>query len=206
MADKAQFARRELLQCLGAAAAVAGIGTRAAAEPQSAEEERLQVPLDHGNPALGRIELAYQWGAPYRPGRPTVLLVADAQQFYLRPGAAADLQAKLFGPALNVLALFGRAASSQLKDYVRPAGHTDWARSARVLNVHQWIGDLKAVADQLELAPDRLALYGRSGGADLVLRFLVVHPHRASWAYVQAAVTHDLAARWGSAPTSFGLS
>ncbi len=202
LTNRSRLARRDLLKGLAIAAAAAGIPTRAVAVPLGTSRS-VKVPLDHGAPALGEAELSYEWGAPYRPDRPTVLLVADAQQFYLRPGAAADLQSKLFGPALNVLALFGRASSPQVKAFVRPGGGTDWARASRVLNIHQWVADIRAVADALDLRPDRLALYGRSGGADLVLRFLATHPGRAGKAYVQAAVTHDLAARWGVSADRF---
>ncbi len=197
------FDRRELLQGLAAAAALSGVVVPAAATSSSADPQTVRVPLDHRDPAAGAVELAYEWGAPYRPDRATVLLVADAQQFYLRPGAAADLQSKLFGPQVNVLALFGRAASPQVQAFVRPGAATDWARASRVLNVHQWIADLRLVADSLELRPEKFALYGRSGGADLVLRFLATHPRRAFRAYVQAAVTHDLAVRWGVSADRF---
>ena len=195
----AAVSRREVLAYGLCAAATIACPSRSAA----ASGNSISVPLDHENPRSPRIALGYEWGAPHRPDRRTVLLVADAQQFYLRPGAAADLQAKLFGNRLNVLALFGRVNSPELLNYARPRDAIDWSRAARVLNVHQWIADLKAVADALNLSPEKLTLYGRSGGADMVLRFVATHPTRVARAYVQAAVTHDLAARWGVSADHF---
>ena len=198
------FERREILGAFtaGAMASVV-IPAGVIAALASGSGRRVSVPLDHFRPGEGQVELEYEWGAPYRSELPTVLLVADAQQFYVRPGAAADLQAKLFGPNLNVLALFGRASSPMVLDFVRPNGAVDWTRAARVLNIHQWIADIRSAVDALGLQPRQLGLYGRSGGADLVLRFLAMYPARAGRAYVQAAVTHDLAARWGLSADHF---
>ena len=169
--------RRELL-----AYGSAGLAAAAAPAAGAAGGGRLlRLPLDHTQPAGPQIEIGYEWGKPFRADQRTVLLVVDGQQFYLRPGAAADLQSKLFGDGVNLLAFFGRASSPQLRDYVRPTGKIDWHRAAHVLNIHQWIGDLKAVADALELPSGALGLYGRSGGADLTLRFLASHPSRASY-------------------------
>ena len=188
--------RRTMLGCSAALLTSAAMPA-AAAIPTT---DRIRVPLDHFSPSLGTAEIGYEWAGPYDPARPTVLLVADAQQFYVRPGAARDLQSKLFGAGVNVLALFGRASSSQVRNHVRVNGMVDWSRAARLLNVHQWMADLASAADQLELPPTKLALYGRSGGADLTLRFLSAFPQRARRAYVQAAVCHDLAAKWGLDP------
>lgn len=197
------LARRQVVQLLAASTAAAAISPALGRASTGGLNGEVRVPLDHLDPAAGELRLGYEWGAAHRPDRNTVLLVADAQQFYLRPGAAADLQSRLFGPDVNVLALFGRASSPVLKQRVGTGQGIDWARASRLLNVHQWIGDIRSAADALGIEPKRLGLYGRSGGADLVLRFIATHPQRAGRAYVQAAVTHDLAARWGVSADKF---
>jgi hypothetical protein len=163
----------------------------------------LEVPVDHDDPRSGRIKLQCEWGAPPVPGRPTVVAVADAQQYYLRPGGAARLQAELFGTRLNLLAIVGRSRSEDLARLVMKPGGTDWGAAYRLLNWRQWARDLDLVIRHLELDRQRLGLYGRSGGALLIHQFLTLRPDLKARAYVQAAVNSELDARWGVGGDAF---
>lgn len=157
----------------------------------------VEVPVDHGRPEAGRFPLRCEWGAPPKPGRPVVLLVADAQQYFVRPGGAARLQRELFGDRLNVLSIVGRSRSPALERLIMPAGEPDWEVAYRLLNWRQWAHDVEAVARHAALESGALCLYGRSGGAHLIHQLLALRPELESRAYVQAAVNHELDVRWG---------
>jgi hypothetical protein len=63
--------------------AAAAIVTQDSASPLG---RTVSVPFDHDRPGEGRFDLYYELGAPFDPALPTVLLVADGQQFSLREG------------------------------------------------------------------------------------------------------------------------
>ena len=181
--------------------ALAAISFRAAAEGLAAEAPALvlqvEVPLDHDQPGLGRFPLRCEWGAAPRSGRPTVVVIADAQQYFVRPGGAARLQRDLFGDALNVLAIVGRSRAPDLEPLILRDGGPDWQAAYRLLNWRQWARDVEAVVRHLELSPGELGLYGRSGGAHLIHQLLTLRPDLRGSAYVQAAVNHPLDVAWG---------
>jgi hypothetical protein len=188
--------RRELV--LGAAAAAATPAlAQAPGPPAPLEAIEIPVPLDHERPDSGRIALRCEWGAPPRPERPTIVVVADAQQYFVRPGGAARLQRDLFGPSLNVLTILGRSRSDALARLVMRDGGTDWPAAYRLLNWRQWARDVETVIRQLEISPARLGLYGRSGGAHLIHQLLTLRPDLGGRIYVQAAINHELDTRWG---------
>lgn len=163
----------------------------------------MTAPVDHDMPSAGVFELQCEWGAPPRPDRPTALVVADAQQFYVRPGGAARLQSQTFGPDLNVLTIVGRSRSQAIERLVRANGRLNLPLASRLLNWRQWVGDLATAIVQLGLAPDQVALYGRSGGAHLIHQFLTLHHSLVSRAFVQAAVNSDLDVAWGLSSDTF---
>lgn len=155
------------------------------------------VPFDHASPRDGAFGLRCEWGAAPRADVPTVIAVADAQQFFVRPGGAARLQAQIFGPAFNVLTIVGRGRSAELQGRLETSAGFDIGQAARLLEWTQWVGDMAAVIRSLGLPRDRLAFYGRSGGAHLIHQFLTLHSSMVGRAYVQAAVNHDLDVAWG---------
>lgn len=157
----------------------------------------VEVPADHDRPQLGRIKLQCEWGAPPVAGRPTVIAVADAQQYFVRPGGAARLQLELFGSGLNLLAIVGRSRSEELARLVMKPEGTDWAAAYRLLNWKQWARDIALVMRRLKLGEHGLGLYGRSGGAHLIHQYLTLYPETRARVYVQAAVNHELDVRWG---------
>lgn len=181
--------------------ALAAVSVRARAQDSGAVGRTLalevQVPLDHFEPGLGRFPLRCEWGAPPQSGRPTVVVVADGQQYFVRAGGAARLQRDLFGDGLNVLTILGRSRAPELEPYVLPGARPDWQAAYRFLNWGQWARDVEAVIRHLGLGPRRLGLYGRSGGAHLIHQILTMRPDLRGRAYVQAAVNHPLDAAWG---------
>jgi hypothetical protein len=157
----------------------------------------VSVSIDHERPHLGRFALGCEWGAAPVPGRRTVLVVADGQQYFVRPGGAARLQRDLFGPGLNVLTIVGRSRSNAIGRLVMNPDGTDWRTAYRLLNWTQWARDIATVIDGLGLERKGLGLYGRSGGAHLIHQYLTLRPKTRARVYVQAAVNDDLDAVWG---------
>lgn len=147
-----------------------------AAEPASG---LLRVPLDHERPDGPSIELYYEMGASFDRRLPTVLVVADGQQFYLRRGALADLQKRLFGPGLNVVGLVGRGSDPSVAPQALGAdGKPDWEKAWRFFRSAQWIEDLDALRVRLVGKKGKVLLFGQSGGALLVREYLARHGDR----------------------------
>ena len=172
------------------------LSTAALAQPSPGSID-VEVPVDHDAPEGGSFPLRCEWGAAREARRPTVVVVADAQQYFVRPGGAARLQRELFGEAVNVLAITGRSRAPALERLIMPGGETDWALAYRLLNWRQWARDIESVVRHLGLEPSELGLYGRSGGAHLIHQLLTLRPDIAGRSYVQAAVNHPLDVRWG---------
>lgn len=186
--------RRSLI--LGSLSLLALRPTRVEAA-QPAESGSIAVPLDHERPEAGRFELRYERALAAAPAAPTVLVVADGQQFYTRPGAAARLQQELFGSGFDVLVPYGRGRESAVKERLTGSGSTDWALAHQLLKRDQWLADLGQLVRELRLRERPLHLYGRSGGAYLIYEWLVADPQAADRVYVQAAVNPELDVRWG---------
>src|ERR1700722_18799854 len=102
---------RILAKMVVATLALAGLASIGRAQPASASQHALSVPLDYADSGAGRADLTYEFGEPFNPKKRTVLLVADGQQFYVQPGAAARLQKQLFGPDVNVVGLLTRGST-----------------------------------------------------------------------------------------------
>jgi len=197
-----ELSRRDLMLA-GLALLPAGASARIASAQAPPLAFDVEVPVDHDRPALGRFALPCEWGAPRQAGRPTVVAIADAQQYYVRPGGAARLQRELFGDGLNVLTIVGRSRAPGLAPRIAPGGTPDWDSAVRLLNWRQWARDVEAVIRRLALRPGELCLYGRSGGAHLIHQLLTLRPDLNARAYVQAAVNHELDMRWGVSPDPF---
>ncbi|HST37748.1 MAG TPA: hypothetical protein VLK25_14115, partial [Allosphingosinicella sp.] len=139
------LSRRDLMLAGLMAIPAAAVAQPAGPGAAPALEVEVEVPFDHDHPELGRFMLPCEWGARPRAGRPTVIVVADAQQFYVRPGGAARLQRELFGDAFNVLTIVGRSRAPALAGRVLPGGAPDWPAATRLLNWRQWARDIEAV-------------------------------------------------------------
>src|SRR5262249_47401467 len=113
----------------------------------------------------------------------------------IRPGAARALQESLFGAGVNVAALTPRGATPALVAASLDAqGDPDWARAWTLFGEPQWIADIEAARIALVGANGKIELYGRSGGASLVVSYIRVHGDRVSRAFIQAPASPDIAA------------
>lgn len=153
----------------------------------------LSVLIDRSDPSGRQAELTIDLGAPFDPKKPTVLVVEDGQQYYVRPGAMAALQHDLFGPDVNVAGLVPRGSDSVfVAATLRRDGSVDWLKAWRVFNSDEWIADLDAARRALVGDSGRVDVYGRSGGAYLVHQFLSVHAANVRRAFTQSAVEPSL--------------
>jgi len=166
--------------------------------PASPVSHTLEVPIDHRDPGLGRGPISYELGAEFDASKPTVLVIADAQQFYVQPGRVAEIQAEYFGPEFNVAGVIGRGQSEEfIRAVLDDAGKPDWKLAWRVFNSEQWIGDIEAVRRDL-LGPDgKVLVYGESGGALLVHEYLTRHGEHVARAFTAASINRVLEARLG---------
>jgi hypothetical protein len=197
------FTRRAIIASSGLVPALA-LASKLRAEDAS-KIFTVQVPIDHDEPSRGSIDLPCEWVAPPQPGRRTVLVIADAQQFYVRPGGAARISQSLFGDRFNLLAIVGRSRAEGIAKLLGRDGTTDWHAAWRIFRARQWIGDIDAVLRSVGGYgdPRQLMLYGRSGGAFLIQQAIVRNPGIASRLFMQAGVNHELDVLLGSVPDRF---
>jgi pimeloyl-ACP methyl ester carboxylesterase len=148
----------------------------------------ISVPLDYSNPSE-HAPLYFELGAPFTSDKPTVFVIADGQQYYVREGSVAELQKNLFGDGFNVVGIVGRGSTPEfVKASLDQNGKTDWEKSWRIFNSDQWVGDIDSVRKSLLGASGKIYLYGRSGGAYLVHQYLSKHGMHTERAFTQSAV------------------
>ena len=157
-------------------------------DPASGLDRMIEVPLDYANPMGGRATLTYEFGAKFDPAKPTVVLIADGQQFYLRKGLVARQQAT-FGEGFNVVGIIGRGNTEAfIKAATGLDGRPDWTKAWRIFNSGQWIEDIDSVRRTLLGESGKLLLFGQSGGAMLVHEYLAKHGDHVQRAFTAAAV------------------
>lgn len=170
----------------------------AEAEPAATwERHELRVPLDHDQPAGESVRLVYELAEPFDPRRPTLLWVADGQQFQLRrEGATRRLRDERLGlppGAVNLVGLVGRGFDDEVSGRLRSGdGRVDWALAHRLLGSRQWVGDLEALRRELVGSEGKVLLYGVSGGGYLVHEYLARHGARVARAVTEVAPVRPL--------------
>lgn len=191
---RAQFLAGLAALPVSALAAQAPAPAAPAAPP--AEMRSVRVPFDHERPAEGGFALDYFLARPFRPGRDTIFVLGDGQQFYVRRDLWADW-ADAFGADANVVGIAGRGFAPALQQRVGSPSGDGWVEAYRLLRYAQWAGDVDAVRRSLVGAEGRILLYGASGGGRLVHEYLSVHGRHASHAMTQAAGFTYLDAEFG---------
>jgi len=167
----------------------------------------IRVPLDHAQPSGPMIGLYYELGAPFDRDLPTVMVVADGQQFYVRRGAMSGLQASLFGSGVNVVGLVGLVGRGATPEAVKAAlgadGRPDWETAWRLFRAAQWVEDLEELRATLVGRRGRVLLFGQSGGSLLVRQYLAIHGDRVRRAVTAAPVEPFLVGELGLATDRF---
>ena len=174
----------------------AGAPALVLAQSTEGTTEAVTVPFVYEEPSLGHAQLKLDFGAPFQKNLPTVLVIADGQQYYVRPGAMKALQETTFGTGVNVVGIVTRGTTpSFIKASLDSAGKADWQKAWRIFNSHQWIEDIESARITLVGENGSVFLYGRSGGAYLVHAYLTKYGAHVSRAFTQSAVNPYLNAR-----------
>ena len=158
----------------------------------------LLVPFDHSSPDLGSGMIYYEFGQPYQKSKPTVIVISDAQQFYIRQGEVAKFQERWFGDAFNVLGIVGRGTSPQFIQVVLNEDESpNWIRAWNIFNYQQWLGDIDAVRKSVLGDDGKVLIYGESGGAMLAHQYLAEYGQHVSRAFTRAVVNPYLVGQLG---------
>jgi hypothetical protein len=166
-----------------------GWGTEAADRQAPALNRTISVPLDYKTPLLGHATLSFELGAPYDKSKPTLFIIADAQQFYVRHGAVAQLQQTLFGDAFNVVGIITRGSTQEfINAAFNKNKQIDWTKAWRIFNSEQWVEDIESVRRSVVGSGGKIFLYGRSGGAYLVHQYLAKYGTHVRRAFTQTPV------------------
>ncbi len=172
-------------------------------EPKAGVGHTVRVPFRYDHPELGRFELYYELGKTFDAAKPTVFVVGDGQQFYVRKGLIAPLQEEIFGDRFNVVGLIGRGVNDSVLQHVKHGASIDWLEAYEVFQSSEWVEDIESVRKDLLGASGKICLYGRSGGATLVHEFLVKHPDHVVAVFTQASYNPFLDVEFGLSSDTF---
>lgn len=153
--------------------------------------QTINVPIDYHNPDNGYFELEYEFGNTYNPELPTVIVIVDAQQFYVRKGRIKKIQDELFGKDFNVLGIIPRNTNKELRTKVELQNkeETNWQMAYSVYQSYQCINDIDSVINNVLYDDVEIYMYGQSGGAFLITEYLSVFPNsRVKKVFVGASV------------------
>jgi pimeloyl-ACP methyl ester carboxylesterase len=188
---------RSLFRYVSAILSLAAAGA-AFAQPANRTSKTVTVPFVYEEPSLGHAPLSLDFGAPFQKDRPTVLVIADGQQYYVQPGGMKALQESTFGSGVNVVGIVTRGATAAfIKASLNSDGKPDWQKAWRIFNSQEWIEDIESARKALVGENGSVYLYGRSGGAYLVHEYLTKHATHVSKAFTQSAVNPYLNAKLG---------
>ena len=158
----------------------------------------IDVPLDYSNPKLGHAPLYFEFGAPFNRVKPTVFLIADAQQFYVRKGAIAGLQKSLFGSDFNVVGLVPRGTGKQfITATLDTQGRPDWVKAWHIFNSAQFLNDIDTVRRAVVGENGKILLYGASGGGFLSHQYLAKYGAHVLRAFTPSALNPFLEGELG---------
>lgn len=195
--------RGEFLGGLAALPLLAGAAPPAEPAPaREPEVRRLRVPFDHARPGEGGFDLEYFVARPFDRRLPTVMVLGDGQQFYIRRELWADWDG-VFGEGINVVGLAGRGFAEPLQARVGTPAGDGWTEAYRLLNYRQWIADADLVRRDLAGPDGKVLLYGASGGGQLVHQYLTRYGRAAERALTRASVFPWLDAEFGLSSDRF---
>ena len=139
--------------------------------------ESIEVPIDHHFPEKEHFSLYYEFGATFNEQLPTVIVVADAQQFFIRKGRVKKIQEQYFDKDVNVLGIVTRGNVKELrKKVVDENDNTDWHKAYEIFNAFQYVSDIEYVRKHVLKDQKSVFLYGNSGGSFLISEYLSVFP------------------------------
>lgn len=159
--------------------------------------QTIQVPIDHRDPQLGRFELEYGFGADFNPDLPTVVVISDAQQFYVRKGRIKKIQEELFSDSVNVVGIIPRSTNLDLRKKVELHSYesTNWSLAYNIYRSYQFTHDIHSIVNHI---PGAIYLYVQPGGAFLTTEYLSLFPNtRVKKVFIGASVNPVIENRLG---------
>jgi hypothetical protein len=153
----------------------------------------ITVPIDYANPNAGNTTVSYELGNTFSKNKQTIFIIADAQQFYVRKGAIANLQATLLDTSFNVVGIISRNNNRDLKNFVTDkTGNVNWENAYNVFSWQQYVNDINEVRKKVVGNSGHIYLYGQSGGGFLIHQFLSVFGQYVDKAFTAASVNYFL--------------
>ena len=193
--------RQQFVRGIGSTALlshVPGWAADAAAEPPNATARTVPVPIDHDAVHRGTFPLEYLVAGEIAPKKPTVLVIADGQQFSVRADAMPGFR-KLFGDDVNIVGIPGRGSAKPLLDLLGDpaASAADWILAYRLLRYRQWVADIDAVRSSVLGKNAKILIFGTSGGAFLLHTYMAAFGKNVRAAYSEVAALPPMEAEIG---------
>lgn len=139
--------------------------------------QSVEVPIDHYDLDKGVFNLEYEYGYPFDPNLPTIIIVADAQQFYVGRGRIQKIQDELFGDHFNILGIIPRGSNEELMaKFNTDQDVIDWDYAHQIFQSYQFIHDIQAIVKEVLKDQEEIYMYGQSGGAFLITEYLSLFP------------------------------
>lgn len=155
--------------------------------------QTITVPIDYANPKAGTTTISYELANKFSKKKPTVFIIADAQQFYVRKGAIANLQATLLDTLYNVVGIISRNNNRDLKKLVTDeTGNVNWEKAYTIYSWLQYVNDINEVRKTIVGNSGHIYLYGQSGGGFLIHQFLSVYGQFVDKVFTAASVNYFL--------------
>jgi len=140
--------------------------------------QTINAPIDYQDLDKGYFKLDYEFGNVFNPELPTVIVIADAQQFYVRKGRITKIQDELFGKRFNVLGIIPRSFNEDLTEKIslKDGNKTNWKLAYTLFNSFQFANDIELIRKEVLKDHKNVHLYGQSGGAFLITEYLSLFP------------------------------
>ncbi len=169
--------------------------------PPDEHHHYLQIPVDHGNPAMGNFTDFYILSPDFKQGESTVFWLFDNQQEAVGMISKAEdfdyFNASLGG--LSYVLIGNRGVSPTLfPEVFNKDGSVNYSLALRLYGSDQQVDDIEAVRQDMQskgLLPKdgKIMVYGRSGGGVLVQQYLDKYGEHVSRALIEASGAPDLA-------------
>jgi pimeloyl-ACP methyl ester carboxylesterase len=184
--------RRDLMMtgvAAGATFFVPGLRAQQSGPSATVATRKIVVPVDHENLRAGSFRLdALVVDGKIDPRRPTVFIVGDGQQFYIRASEMPRFRA-LLGPNVNIVGIAGRGFSAKLLERLGSpqSPGANWELGYQLLKDAQWTADIDAVRASLLGPKAKISIFGVSGGGFLLHAFMTRYGRHVSSAYSEVA-------------------
>ncbi len=147
--------------------------------------DSILVPIDYSNKNSKKFYLRYEFAKEYDPSKPTVITLNDAQQYWLRPGKMEWVQNWILNDNFNVLGVIHRGYSNVVNNESKNKdGSVNWEKAYQYFRYEQWVEDIESVRKHI-FRDKKITLYGRSGGAQLLLEYLLKYGNNIERAFCQ---------------------